>query len=74
MTTIALEEVVSGSVSVLTGKAAVKAKEEAEKPTYEAMIDEAKQKAALPEDMTELEKDVKIYLREKAEAENKNTE
>ena len=73
MTTVALEEVVSGSVSVLTGEAAVKAKKEAGKLTYEDMMDEAQQKASLPEDMTELEKDLRVYLREKEEVSNENT-
>ncbi len=64
MTTVALEEVISGSVRVLSGGAAVKAKEEAEKLT-EDIMDEAKQKESLPEDLSELEKDLKVYLREK---------
>jgi DNA-directed RNA polymerase omega subunit len=67
VTTAALEEVVSGSVRVLTGEAAVKAEEEAGKLTYEKMIDEAEQKVSLPENLTELEKDVKDYLRQKEE-------
>jgi DNA-directed RNA polymerase subunit omega len=71
MTTIALEEVTSEAVSILTGDAAVKAQEEAKRLTYEGMIDEAKQKEALPEDLTELEKDLKIYLHEKSERDNK---
>jgi len=70
MTTIALEEVVSGSVSVLTGGAAVKAKEEAGKLTYDDMMDEAKQKASLPEEPTELEKDLEVYLHKKEQMKN----
>jgi DNA-directed RNA polymerase subunit omega len=70
MTTIALEEVTSDAVSILTGEAAVKAQEEAKRLTYEGMMDEAKQKEALPEDLTELEKDLKIYLHEKSERDN----
>ncbi len=73
MTTVALEEIVSGSVSVLSGEDAVKAKEEAGKLTYEEMMDEAKQKASLPEDISELEKDVKVYLREKVQMSNVET-
>ncbi len=73
ITTIALEEVISNSVRVLTGEAAVKAREEAKKLTYEDMMDEAKQKESLPEDLSELEKDLKVYLHEKGEKNNIKT-
>ncbi len=73
LTTLALEEVVSGSLSVLTGDAATKAKEEAGKLTFEGMMDEAKQKESLPEDLSELEKDLKVYLNEKGEKEDRHT-
>ncbi len=62
ITTRALEEVIFGSVYVLTGEVAVKAEEEAGKLTYEIMMDEAKQKVSTPEKLTELEKDLKDYL------------
>ncbi len=65
LTTLALEEVASGAVTILTGEAAIKAREEAKKLSYEGMMDEAKQKEALPEDLTEIEKDLKVYLHEK---------
>lgn len=65
LTTLALEEVASGAVRILTGEAAIKAREEAKKLSYEGMIDEAKQKEVLPEDLTEIEKDLKVYLHEK---------
>ena len=65
LTTLALEEVASCAVRILTGEAAIKAREEAKKLSYEGMIDEAKQKEALPEDLTEIEKDLKVYLHEK---------
>ena len=71
LTTLALEEVASGAVRILTGEAAIKAREEAKKLSYEGMIDEAKQKEALPEDLTEIEKDLKVYLHEKSERDNK---
>lgn len=64
--TTALEEIISGSVNILTGEAARKAKEKVRKLTYERMMDEAKQKETLPEDLTELEKDLQVYLHEKA--------
>src|SRR4030066_998648 len=71
LTPLALEEVASGAVRILTGEAAIKAREEAKKLSYEGMIDEAKQKEALPEDLTEIEKDLKVYLHEKSERDNK---
>lgn len=73
MTTVALEEVISGKVRILTGTAAKKAKEEAGKLTYDDMMDEAKQKASLPEELTKLEKDLKVYLHKKGEMNSKET-
>ena len=73
MTTIALEEVISNAVTVLTGEQAIKAREEAKKLTFEDMMDEAKQKETLPEDLSELEKDLKVYLHEKGEKESNKT-
>ncbi|MEF9426495.1 MAG: hypothetical protein L0956_04735 [Candidatus Mariimomonas ferrooxydans] len=43
---------------------------EAKKLTYEDMMDEARQKESLPEDLTELEKDVKVYLHGKEGRDN----
>ncbi len=65
VTTAALEEAVSGYVSVLTGEAAVKAMEEADRLTDKVIMDEATQKVSFPEQLTELEKDLEEYLRRK---------
>lgn len=73
ITTLAIEEVATGAVNILTGEAAVKANEEAKKLTHKRMMDEAQQKETMPEDMTELEKDLKLYLSEKGETEQKKT-
>ena len=73
ITTLAIEEVASGSVKVVKGDEAVKAMEEAKKLTHKKMMDEAQQKETMPEDMTELEKDLKVYLSEKGESEQKRT-
>ncbi len=73
MTTVALEEVISGKVRVLTGEAAIKAKEKAGKLTYDDMMDEAKQKASLPEELTKLEKALKVYLHKKDKMNSKET-
>jgi DNA-directed RNA polymerase subunit K/omega len=64
ITTLAIEEVLSGAVSVLTGEAAVKAAD-AGKLAYEKMKDEAAQKESMPESKLEIEKEVEDYLREK---------
>ncbi len=37
------------------------------------MMDEAQQKETMPEDISELEKDLKVYLSEKSETEQKKT-
>ncbi|MBI5025745.1 MAG: DNA-directed RNA polymerase subunit omega [Nitrospirae bacterium] len=71
MATIALEEVLSGSVSFITGEAARKAKEEYKRLSFERMAEEAKKREAMPEELTELEKELKVYLHEKEERETK---
>ncbi|GBD95658.1 MAG TPA: DNA-directed RNA polymerase subunit omega [Nitrospirae bacterium] len=73
ITTLAIEEVATGAVKILTGEEALKASEEAKKLTHKRMMDEAQQKVTMPEDMTELEKDLKVYLSEKGETEQKKT-
>jgi len=67
ITTLAIEEVSSGTVGFLTGKEAIKARQEVKKLTHKQMMDEAQQKESMPEDMSELEKDLKVYLSEKSE-------
>ena len=73
ITTLALEEVAGGAVNILTGEEAVKANEEAKKLVHKRMMDEAQQKETMPEDLTELEKDLKVYLSEKTESEQKRS-
>ncbi len=73
ITTLAIEEVAAGAIKILIGDEAVKASEEAKKLTHQKVIDEAQQKETMPEDMTELEKDLKVYLSEKGESEQKKT-
>jgi len=73
ITTLALEEVALGAVHIITGEAAVKANEEAKKLVHKRMMDEAQQKETMPEDLTELEKDLKVYLSEKTESEQKRS-
>jgi DNA-directed RNA polymerase subunit omega len=74
ITTLAIEEISSGAVEFLTGEEAIRASEEVKKLTHKVkklthkqMMDEAQQKESMPEDMSELEKDLKVYLSEKSE-------
>jgi DNA-directed RNA polymerase subunit K/omega len=66
-TTLALEEVSSGTVRVLSGETAARAREEAEKTSFEKLIDEAGKKKTHVEDLSGLEKNVMRYLTEKRE-------
>jgi DNA-directed RNA polymerase subunit K/omega len=70
LTTVALQEILSSSVCVLSGEEAVKAKEKAEKLAHK--IDESEEKVSPPEEnLTELEKDLKAYLHKKKGLNNK---
>lgn len=73
ITTLAIEEVALDAVDVITGDAAVKAMEEAKKLTHKRIMDEAQQKETMPEDISELEKDLKVYLSEKSGSEQKKS-
>jgi len=68
VTTIAIEEAISGTLEFLVGEEARKAAEEAKKFDYRKLLEEKRREA--PEDLSELEKDLKVYLHEK-EAEEK---
>jgi DNA-directed RNA polymerase omega subunit len=72
MTTVALEEVITGSVRVLSGEAAIKAKEASNKLGYKEMLDEATLNASMPEELTKFEKDLQVYLRDKEEVVDDN--
>jgi len=73
ITTLAIEEVASGAVKVLSGEEAIKASEESKKITHKKFIDEAQQKETMPEDVSELERDLRVYLTEKNQSEQKKT-
>lgn len=64
VTTIAIEEAISGSLEFLVGEEARKSHEEAKKIDYRRLLEEKRREEA-PEDLSELEKDLKIYLHEK---------
>lgn len=61
---IALEEAVQGKVEFLVGQEAIEAKEEAKKLDYKRLLED-KRRESEKEELSELEKDLKIYLYEK---------
>ncbi|WP_333655018.1 DNA-directed RNA polymerase subunit omega [Dissulfurispira sp.] len=62
VTTTALLEAISGNIEFITGEEAVIAREKAEKIDYKKLIEEKRKPI---EDLSELEKDLKVYLHEK---------
>ncbi len=73
VTTIAIEEALSGSLEFLVGDEARKAKQEAKKFDYRKYLEEKRREGA-PEDLSELEKDLKVYLHERETGERKALE
>ncbi len=71
VTTIAIEEIISGEVNMLIGDAAVEAREKAKKLSQKRAVEESRDVEKIPEDLTELEKDLKVYLTEKGERDSK---
>ncbi|MBZ0155475.1 MAG: DNA-directed RNA polymerase subunit omega [Alphaproteobacteria bacterium] len=66
VTTSALLETISNQIEFLTGSDALVAKERAEKIDYKKLIEEKRRPI---EDLSELEKDLKVYLHEKGSPE-----
>lgn len=73
VTTIALEETISNAIDYLTGEEARKAKEEAQRLDYRKLLEE-KKRGITGEDLTEFEKDLKVYLHEKEAMDKKALE
>jgi DNA-directed RNA polymerase subunit K/omega len=73
ISTIALEETINNSIEFLTGENARKAKEEAKRFDYRKLLEE-KKKELTNEDLTEFEKDLKVYLHEKEAMDKKALE
>jgi DNA-directed RNA polymerase subunit omega len=73
ITSVAIEETISNSIEFLTGEQAKKAKEEARKFDYRRLL-EGREKEVVVEEVTELEKDLKVYLHEKETTEKKALE
>jgi DNA-directed RNA polymerase subunit omega len=70
VTSIAIEETISGVLDFVTGEEAVIAREKAGKFDYRKQLEESK-KIAAGEDLSELEKDLKVYLHEKGSYDKK---
>ena len=64
VTTISLEETIQNVVEFLIGEEAIKAKEEAKRFDYKKLLEEKKREMT-GEDLTDFEKDLKVYLHEK---------
>jgi DNA-directed RNA polymerase subunit omega len=73
VTTIAIEEALGGALEFLVGEEARKAKQEAKKFDYRKLLEEKRREGA-PEDLSELEKDLKVYLHERESGERKALE
>ena len=73
VTTIALEETIQNSIEFLIGEQARKAKEEAQRFDYRKLLEEKKREMT-GEDLTEFEKDLKVYLHEKEAIDKKALE
>lgn len=64
VTSIAIEESASNVLEFLTGEEAVRAKEEATKFDFRKLLED-RRKVSAGEDLSELEKDLKVYLHER---------
>lgn len=73
VSTVSLEETIGNTIEFLTGEEAKKAKEEAKKFDYRKLLEEKKREIS-GEDLTEFEKDLKVYLHEKEAMDKKALE
>lgn len=73
VTTIAIEEAMKDTLEFFVGEEARQAKNEAKKFDYRRLLEEKRREGA-PEDLTELEKDLKVYLHEKEAGEKRALE
>lgn len=70
VTTIGIEEACSGVLEFITGEEAWVAQEEASKLDYRKLLEESR-RAAAGEELSELEKDLKVYLTERESTDKK---
>jgi DNA-directed RNA polymerase subunit omega len=71
--TIAIEEALEDKLEILTGEEARAANEEARKFDYRRFLEERKREE-MPEDISDLEKDLRMYLTEREEADRQALE
>lgn len=71
--TISLEEALEGKLSFVTGDEARVKLEEARKFDYKRFLEE-RRKEAMPEDLSELERDLRVYLTEREEPDRRSLE
>jgi DNA-directed RNA polymerase subunit omega len=70
---IAIEEALEDKLEFITGDEARVANEEARKFDFKRFLEE-KRRAAMPEDISELEKDLRTYLTEKEDVDRQSLE
>ena len=73
-TSIGIEEALEGILEYKVGEEARVAIEEAKKFDYRKLLEEKRREAAIPEDLSELEKDLRVYLTERKEVERRALE
>jgi DNA-directed RNA polymerase subunit omega len=71
VSTLAIQETILNKLEFLTGEEAVKAKEEAKRIDFRRVLEDRRKELEL-EDLSELEKDLQIYMHEKEEATSSN--
>lgn len=71
--TLAIEETLEETLEFVTGEEARIAYEKAGKFDYKRFLEE-RRKEAMPEDLSELEKDLRVYLHEREETEKQSLE
>ncbi len=71
VSTLAIQEAILNKLEFLTGEEAVKAKEEAKRIDFRRVLEDRRKDLEL-EDLSELEKDLQIYMHEKEEATSSN--
>jgi DNA-directed RNA polymerase subunit omega len=73
VSTIALQETIGNALEFLIGEEAIKAREETKRFDYRKLLEEKKREMT-GDDLTEFEKDLKVYLHEKEALDKKALE
>ena len=67
VTTIAIQEAIANKIEFLTGDEAAKAKEQSKKLAFRKLLEDRKRELDA-EELSELEKDLNVYIKEKEES------